>query len=104
MRLMHTLPVEVLDIAELITATQIGEGPRAASGNAIDIDRLFVAPGSFRNGRALVASLNRRRDATVGTACDNRPAKRLYESLGFVRTHDEEDDAGLTIAHLKREA
>ena len=154
MRLMPTLPVEVLDIADPITATQIWEVQRAAylveadlvgfpgipplhetldelverplqwlgirdgkrvvvaavgfteNGNAIDIDRLFVAPGSFRNGhaRALVASLDRRKDATVSTARDNHPAKRLYELLGFVRAHDEEVVAGLTITHLKREA
>lgn len=154
MRPMPTFAVEILDLADPITATQLWEVQRAAylveadrigfrgipplhetlddlverplqwlgirdgkgaviaavgfteSGNAVDIDRLFVAPPSFRNGhaRALVASLGRHRDATVSTARDNHPARRLYESLDFVRTHDEEVVAGLVITHFKREA
>lgn len=72
----------------------------------IDIDRLFVAPGSIRKGRAraLVAALATDRQVTVSAACANQPAIRLYESLGFVRGREEEIVAGLTIVHFKREA
>lgn len=147
-------PVEVLDISDRATATQLWEVQRAAyaieadligfggipplhesldeliskplhwhgirdgSGavvaalgftedeGVIDIDRLFVSPGSFRNGnaRALLSALALDRQITVSTARDNQPATRLYESLGFVRTREQEIVAGLIIVHFKREA
>lgn len=75
-------------------------------GGVVDIDRLVVAPESFRRGyaRALVAALHPGRTIVVSTGRDNHPARALYESLGFVTTHDEEVVPGLVITHFRREA
>jgi GNAT superfamily N-acetyltransferase len=75
-------------------------------GEVIDIDRLMVAPNLFRRGygRALVAALDERRTVIVSTGRDNPPGRALYESLGFVRSRDEEVVPGLVITHFRREA
>lgn len=75
-------------------------------GDLIDIDRLFVAPGSFRNGhaRALLAELSPAKTVTVSAARDNAPAIRLYETAGFARVDEDEVVPGLTIIRFKREA
>ena len=72
----------------------------------VDIDRLFVAPATFRRGqaRALLTALGSQQTVTVSAARANRPALRLYKSLGFSRVGEEEVAAGLTIVHLRREA
>ena len=70
--------------------------------SVVDIDRLVVDPAVHRRGagRALVgavlASAGHRR-AVVATGRDNRPARRLYEGLGFVRTGEVEVIPGLWI-------
>lgn len=75
-------------------------------GDLIDIDRLFVAPGSFRNGhaRALLAELSPAKTVTVSAARDNAPAIRLYKTAGFARVDEAEIVSGLTIVRFKREA
>ena len=76
------------------------------SDSVIDIDRLVVAPGSLRRGyaRALVSALPTNRTVVVSTGEGNHPARALYESLGFTRTHGEEVVPGLMITHFRREA
>ncbi|WP_158244843.1 GNAT family N-acetyltransferase [Verrucosispora sp. ts21] len=70
--------------------------------SVVDIERLVVDPAVHRRGagRALVgavlASAGHRR-AVVATGRDNRPARRLYEGLGFVRTGEVEVIPGLWI-------
>jgi ribosomal protein S18 acetylase RimI-like enzyme len=75
-------------------------------GGVVDIDRLFVAPGSLRNGHAgtLLAALGTSREITVSAALANEPAIRLYEAHGFVRCAEEEIVPGLIIVHFRREA
>ena len=75
-------------------------------GATVDIDRLVVAPNSLRRGygRALVEPGDSERTALVCTGRDNHPARALYESLGFRKTHDEEVVSGLVITHFRREA
>lgn len=74
-------------------------------GEVIEVDRLVVAPDSFRRGygSALIGALDERRTVMVSTGRANRPAHALYESLGFVRSRDEEVVAGLVITHFRRE-
>lgn len=78
----------------------------ADKDGVIDIDRLVVSPDSFRSGyaRALISALHPGRAIAVSTGLDNRPAHALYESLGFVRTCDEEVVPGLMITWFRREA
>lgn len=75
-----------------------------SDGDRVDVDRLFVSPGRFRNGlgKALVASLDPAATITVSTGAANLAARRLYESLGFFRTHDEEVVPGLVVSHFNR--
>ncbi|MER7458283.1 GNAT family N-acetyltransferase [Micromonospora sp. NPDC126480] len=66
----------------------------------VDIDRLVVDPAAHRRGvgRALVGAVLARagvRRVLVATGRANRPARRLYESLGFTAIGDEE-----VIPHL----
>jgi ribosomal protein S18 acetylase RimI-like enzyme len=73
-------------------------------GNRVDIDRLIVSPGHFRNGlgKTLVESLDPAATITVSTGAANLAARRLYESLEFVQTHDEEVVPGLVVSHFSR--
>ena len=73
----------------------------------IDIDRLAVDPVSFRrgHGRALVEAVLRLPGAarwTVSTGTANAPARRLYESLGFVATGEREVAPGVTATIYSR--
>lgn len=66
----------------------------------LDIDRLVVTPSAHRLGigSALVLEVLHRaglRRAVVSTGRDNRPARALYERLGFSRTGDAEVLPGL---------
>ena len=78
----------------------------AEVGGVVDIDRLVVAPDSFRLGyaRALVGALPADRTIVVSTGKDNHPAHALYQSLGFAKTQDQEVVPGLVITHFRREA
>ncbi|MEW2376260.1 GNAT family N-acetyltransferase [Micromonospora sp. NPDC047812] len=73
----------------------------------VGIDRLVVDPAAHRRGigRALVGAVlshagNRR--VVVATGRDNRPARQLYESLGFGSTGDEEVLPRLWVTHYAR--
>lgn len=68
------------------------------------IDRLAVHPTYFRrgHGRELVSSLAHHRDVTVSTGTMNTPARRLYESLGFVPIGIREIAPGVTVTELRR--
>ncbi|MEU4776828.1 GNAT family N-acetyltransferase [Micromonospora sp. NPDC023633] len=73
----------------------------------VDIDRLVVDPAAHRRGvgRALVGAVLARaggRRIVVATGRDNRPARQLYESLGFASTGDEEVLPDLWIARYAR--
>ena len=78
----------------------------AAAWSQSEIDRLVVAPHAHRQGigRALVIGML---DSIVGqrvqvaTGRDNAPARRLYESLGFVHTEDQEVLTGLWLARYE---
>ena len=75
----------------------------------LDIDRLVVAPNAHRlgTGSELVReALDRAglRRAVVATGRDNRPARALYERLGFSRAGDEEVLPGLWITRYRHEA
>ncbi len=73
-------------------------------GEDLDIDRLVVAPPKFQSGlgAALVESLDATAVVNVSTGAANAPAGRFCESLGFVRTGDEEIVPGLVISHFTR--
>jgi len=65
------------------------------TADAVDIDRLMVAPDAYRQGvgSALVREVVRRagtRHTTVSTGRDNTPARSLYERLGFSPVGDRE--------------
>ncbi|MFZ9630134.1 MAG: GNAT family N-acetyltransferase [Ilumatobacteraceae bacterium] len=70
-----------------------------------DIDRLAVHPTFMRrgHGRALIGPLLRHEVVTVSTGSANAPARRLYESLGFVPHDVREIAAGVTVVSLRRE-
>ncbi len=78
----------------------------AAAWSEAEIDRLIVAPHAHRQGigRRLVIGML---DSIVGqrvqvaTGRDNAPARRLYESLGFVHTEDQEVLTGLWLARYE---
>jgi GNAT superfamily N-acetyltransferase len=78
----------------------------AAAWSQSEIDRLVVAPHAHRQGigRRLVIGMI---DSIVGqrvqvaTGRDNAPARRLYESLGFVHTEDQEVLTGLWLARYE---
>ncbi|MFM8484226.1 MAG: GNAT family N-acetyltransferase [Actinomycetota bacterium] len=69
-----------------------------------EIDRLAVHPGFFRrgHGRTLVSSLLHHRLVTVSTGTMNIPARRLYESLGFVPMNEREIAPGVTSTGFRR--
>ena len=71
--------------------------------DGLDVDRLVVAPDAHRRGvgSALVAAVLGRaagRPTTVSTGRDNRPARRLYERLGFAPTGDVQVLPGLWVS------
>jgi GNAT superfamily N-acetyltransferase len=69
-----------------------------------DIDRLFVDPAQVRRGigRALVMSVLDVGEVRVSTGTANRPARELYESLGFVAGSRREIASGITVTELVR--
>lgn len=75
----------------------------AAAWSGSEIDRLVVSPHAHRRGigRALVdmmleSIVGQRVD--VATGRDNLPARRLYESFGFVHTENQQVLPGLWLA------
>ncbi|GAA4073272.1 GNAT family N-acetyltransferase [Nonomuraea soli] len=73
----------------------------------LDIERLVVAPSAFRRGvgRTLVTEALTRagaRGALVSTGRDNKPARSLYERLGFAWVEDVEVIPGLWITRYAR--
>ena len=78
----------------------------AAAWSDAEIDRLVVAPRAHRRGigRALVDAMLESIVAQrvhVATGRDNPPARRLYESLGFVHTEDSQVLPGLWLARYE---
>lgn len=69
-----------------------------------EIDRLAVRPSFFRrgHGRALVSSLSHHRTVTVSTGTMNAPARRLYESLGFVPVNERKIAPGVAVTGFRR--
>lgn len=76
----------------------------SATSTQCEIDRLAVHPSFFRrgHGRALVASLADHPIIKVSTGTKNTPARRLYESLGFVGVDQREIAPGVTITNFQR--
>ena len=73
--------------------------------DGLDVDRLVVAPDAHRRGAgsALVSAVLDRaagRPTTVSTGRDNRPARLLYERLGFAPTGDVEVLPELWVTRL----
>ncbi|OHX51328.1 alanine acetyltransferase [Planococcus salinarum] len=73
----------------------------------IDIHRLVVDPGHFREGigsRLLVFLLTKYQglNFTVSTGKANVPAKKLYESHGFIEMEDFEVAPGIFCTALKK--
>ncbi|MEV4841426.1 GNAT family N-acetyltransferase [Nonomuraea sp. NPDC049486] len=73
----------------------------------IDLNRLMVHPGAHRRGigRALVKEVMARageRRVAVSTGRDNKPARMLYERLGFTLTGEAEPVPGLWVVHYLR--
>lgn len=78
----------------------------AAAWSEAGIDRLVVAPHAHRRGigRALVDAMLESIVAHrvhVATGRDNTPARRLYESFGFVHTEDRQVLPGLWLARYE---
>ncbi|WP_179273491.1 MULTISPECIES: GNAT family N-acetyltransferase [unclassified Rhodococcus (in: high G+C Gram-positive bacteria)] len=78
----------------------------AAACSEAEIDRLVVAPRAHRQGigKALVDAILESIVAQrvhVATGRDNPPARRLYESLGFVHTEDSQVLPGLWLARYE---
>ncbi|WP_167735473.1 GNAT family N-acetyltransferase [Rhodococcus sp. 1R11] len=89
-----------------LVARDLGEILGAAAWSGSEIDRLVVSPHVHRQGigRALVEVMI---DSIVGqriqvaTGRDNAPARRLYESLGFVHTENQQVLPGLWLARYE---
>ena len=66
------------DLAAIIAWTE--------ANGVCEIDRLAVHPSFMRHGhgRALISPLLRHQLVVVSTGTANTPARRLYESLGFL--------------------
>ncbi|KAA9145501.1 GNAT family N-acetyltransferase [Microbacterium lushaniae] len=67
----------------------------------VDLDRLIVDPSCHRRGigsRLVKRALAEGSRVTVSTGRENAPARRLYESLGFVSQGDREVIPGLWIS------
>ncbi|MDV8021339.1 GNAT family N-acetyltransferase [Rhodococcus sp. IEGM 1330] len=78
----------------------------AAAWSNSEIDRLVVSPHAHRRGigRALVDAMLESivaRRVHVATGRDNSPARRLYESVGFVHTEDRQVLPGLWLARYE---
>lgn len=78
----------------------------SARHDAFEIERLVVSPDHFRRGiaRRLVGEALRLADGrpvAVSTGRDNPPARRLYESAGFVHLGDAEAAPGVHLAHYE---
>jgi len=73
-------------------------------GGVCDIDRLAVHPDFARrgHGRGLVRKLLNHRMITVSTGTENAPARRLYESLGFVRVGEVRTSPEVTTTQYVR--
>lgn len=74
----------------------------ADDDGVVDVHRLVVHPDGARRGtgRALVTKLlarTGRADVVVSTGRENVPARRLYESLGFVAGGEVEVLPGLVV-------
>lgn len=99
-----------LSAADVLWAAAEVEGSLAGAiawTSGGEIDRLVVSPDFHRRrvGRALVAfALREIPDprVRVATGRDNAPARRLYESLGFVHTEDQQVRPGLWLARYYR--
>jgi ribosomal protein S18 acetylase RimI-like enzyme len=74
------------------------------AGDVLDIERLVVHPDLFRRGLAsrLVAGLPPARMTVVSTGRDNRPARLLYQGLGFAHVEDVEVARGLWVSRFSR--
>jgi len=85
---------------ELVGAIAWTEKP-----DAIDIDRLAVAPSHARrgHGRALVTALPRASRLTVSTGAANTPARGLYESLGYSLTAETEIAPSVLVVHYEKQ-
>ncbi|MCZ4517103.1 GNAT family N-acetyltransferase [Rhodococcus ruber] len=89
-----------------LVARQGDEILGAAAWSEAAIDRLVVSPHVHRQGigRALVEvtidSIVGRR-IQVATGRDNAPARRLYESFGFVHTENQQVLPGLWLARYE---
>ncbi len=97
---------------DMVGAWQAGElvgaiGYRRLGDGVVDVDRLVVAPSTFRRGvgSSLVLALHDiEHDARcfeVSTAVANLPAIALYERCGYAIVGTERSD-GVEIAHLRR--
>ncbi|MBX5333803.1 GNAT family N-acetyltransferase [Rhodococcus fascians] len=89
-----------------LVALDLDEILGAAAWSGSEIDRLVVAPHAHRQGigRGLVtAALNciAGERVLVATGRDNAPARRLYESLGFVHSQNQEVLPGLWLARYE---
>jgi ribosomal protein S18 acetylase RimI-like enzyme len=74
------------------------------SSGTCEIDRLAVHPAFFRrgHGRSLVGSLAHFDTVIVTTGTKNIPARRLYQSLGFIAVDDHEVEPGVTMTRFIR--
>ena len=78
----------------------------AAAWSEAEIDRLVVSPHAHRRGigRSLVTVMLESiagQCVQVATGRDNLPARRLYESFGFVHTKDQQVLPGLWLARYE---
>jgi mannose-6-phosphate isomerase-like protein (cupin superfamily)/GNAT superfamily N-acetyltransferase len=106
-------PVEALMTTELVWLGVLDGSQLAAAvayrrvGGTVDLDRLVVAPWAFRRGygRVLVATVLEREPGagrfTVSTGAANRPARRLYEGLGFRPVRDREVAPGVAVTEME---
>ena len=82
-------------------------GHLQADGDVM-VRRLAVLPSARRNGvarqlmRALEASYPDGTRFELFTGIDTSPAIALYESLGYMRTREEEQVPGVTIVYLEK--
>lgn len=76
----------------------------STADGTIDIDRLAVDPAHARSGHgiALVAAIPAEATITVSTGVLNRPARNLYERLGFRCVGESEIAPQVLIAHYAR--
>lgn len=82
-----------------------GAAGYAIDHDVVDLDRLMVSPAHHRKGlgTALVIDVMSLAPITlVATGRDNTPARRLYESLGFLHQSDFEPVPGLWVSRYRR--